>query len=108
MQTIARFSFPTVKTEGDLLPADLLQRIAERRDIEGLRPKGYHLLPCGRPDEAINRVWNRCPDTWLSFDDQRHKQFRQACAGWLGSGGDRAEGTFGVSSGRRKMWTRLN
>lgn len=28
MQTIARSSFTTVKTEGGLLPADVLQRIA--------------------------------------------------------------------------------
>jgi hypothetical protein len=37
MQTIARSSFITVKTEGGILPADLLQRLAD-----GLKPADYH------------------------------------------------------------------
>jgi hypothetical protein len=73
MQTIARSSFTTVKTEGGLLPADLLQRIAEGREVEGLRPEDYHLLPGERLNEAINRAWNRCLGAWLSFDEQRRK-----------------------------------
>ncbi|MBK8798743.1 MAG: hypothetical protein IPM07_21535 [Anaerolineales bacterium] len=73
MQTIARSSFTTVKTEGGLLPADLLQRIADGRAVEGLRPEDYHLLPGERLNEAINRAWNRCLGAWLSFDDQRRK-----------------------------------
>ena len=73
MQTVARSSFTTVKTEGGLLPADLLQRIADGRAVEGLRPEDYHLLPGERLNEAINRAWNRCLGAWLSFDDQRRK-----------------------------------
>ena len=73
MQTIARSSFTTVKTEGGLLPADLLQRIADGRNVDGLRPEDYHLLPGERLNEAINRAWNRCLGAWLSFAEQRRK-----------------------------------
>jgi hypothetical protein len=71
MQTIARTTFTTVKTEGGLLPADLLQRIADGRDLPGLRAEDYHLLPGERLNEAINRAWNRCLGAWLSFGGQR-------------------------------------
>lgn len=71
MQTIARTTFTTVKTEGGLLPADLLQRIADGRDVAGLRPEDYHLFPGERLNEAINRAWNRCLGAWLTFDEQR-------------------------------------
>jgi len=71
MRTIARTTFTTVKTEGGILPADLLQRIAEGRDLEGLRPEDYHLYAGERLNEAINRAWNRCLGAWQAFDAQR-------------------------------------
>jgi len=71
MKTISRTTFTTVKTEGGILPADLLQRIAEGRDLEGLRPEDYHLYAGERLNEAINRAWNRCLGAWQAFDAQR-------------------------------------
>ena len=72
MKTISRTTFTTVKTEGGILPAGLLQRIAEGRDLEGLRPEDdYHLFPGERLNEAINRAWNRCLGAWRAFDAQR-------------------------------------
>jgi hypothetical protein len=71
MQTISRTPFTTVKTEGGLLPADLLQRIADGREVKGLRSEDYHLLRNERLNEAINRAWNRCLGAWMSFDEQR-------------------------------------
>ena len=71
MQTISRSTFTTVKTEGGLLPADLLQRIVDGADLDGLRPEDYHLLPTERLNEAINRAWNRCLGAWTAFDEQR-------------------------------------
>jgi hypothetical protein len=71
MRTISRTAFTTVKTEGAILPADLLQRIAEGRELEGLRPEDYHLLPGERLNEAVNRAWNRCLGAWTAFQDGR-------------------------------------
>lgn len=71
MQTVSRTTFTTVKTEGAILPADLLQRVAEGRDLDGLRPEDYHLLPTERLNEAVNRSWNRCLSAWASFDQAR-------------------------------------
>ena len=72
MQTVARSNFTTVKTEGAILPADLLQRIADG-DLDGLLPQDYHLAANEKPNEAINRAWNRCLGVWQSFDDQRQR-----------------------------------
>jgi hypothetical protein len=71
MHTLTRTTFTTVKTEGAILPADLLQRIADGRGLDGLRPEDYHLAPTERLNEAINRAWNRCLGVWQSFDEQR-------------------------------------
>ena len=43
MQTIARLDFTAVKTEGAILPADLLGRVAQGDDLPGLTPRDYHL-----------------------------------------------------------------
>ena len=77
MRTISHIAFTTVKTEGAILPADLLQRIAVGQGLpaafrlDGLRPDDYHLAPNERLNEAINRAWNRCLGAWASFNDQR-------------------------------------
>ena len=43
MSRSSRSPFQTVRSEGGLLPADLLQRIAGRdRELEGLRDEDYH------------------------------------------------------------------
>lgn len=70
MQTVARHNFTTVKTEGAILPADLLQRIAGGK-MEGLQPADYHLGPGERLGDAITRAWTRCQGVWETFNDQR-------------------------------------
>lgn len=70
MQTLSRSPFTTVKTEGGILPADLLGRIAAG-EIDGLKPTDYHLAPNERLNEAISRSWNRLLGVWRGFDDQR-------------------------------------
>lgn len=64
-------SFTAVKTKGAILPADLLHRIADGRDLDGLKPTDYHLSPNECLNEAINRSWNRCLGARQGFDDQR-------------------------------------
>ncbi|MBE9009714.1 N-6 DNA methylase [Pseudanabaenaceae cyanobacterium LEGE 13415] len=60
--------FITVRTEGAILPADLLQRIVEgSKDLEGLSPTSYHLLEGEKLNEAINRSWTRLRGAWVSF-----------------------------------------
>jgi hypothetical protein len=71
MQTVSRSSFTTVTTEGAILPADLLRRIVDGRELAGLRPEDYHLAPSERLNEAISRSWNRLLGVWEGFDEQR-------------------------------------
>ncbi|MDO9530030.1 MAG: N-6 DNA methylase [Syntrophales bacterium] len=74
MQTRRVNLFTTIRTEGGLLPADLLQRIADGDgDIEGLKPADYHLYPGEKLNEAINRSWNRLTGAWKSFKNALEK-----------------------------------
>ncbi len=66
MQTVAHSNFITIKTEGGILPADLLQRIAVGA-VDGLNPTDYHLPATERLNEAINRSWNRLSGVWQAF-----------------------------------------
>ena len=68
MQTRRRDIFTTVRTEGGILPADLLQRIVSAdKSLDGLTPENYHLAPGEKINEAINRAWNRLQGSWESF-----------------------------------------
>lgn len=68
MQTRFRDLFTTIRTEGALLPQDLLQRIVDKdSSLEGLKPEDYHLSPGERTNEVISRSWNRLLGTWASF-----------------------------------------
>lgn len=72
MQTSTRRLFTTVRTEGALLPADLLGRIVEGdAALKGLTPEDYHLLPGERINEATNRAWNRAVGAWAAFQTAR-------------------------------------
>jgi hypothetical protein len=59
MQTVTRSNFTTVTTKGAILPAHLLQRIPDGRNVDGLKPTDYHPAGNERLNEAINRSWNR-------------------------------------------------
>lgn len=61
-------SFSFVRTEGAILPADLLSRIHEGdQDLGGLRAEDYHLIAGERLNEAITRSWNRMLGAWSAF-----------------------------------------
>lgn len=58
--------FTTIRTEGALLPADLLQRISEGANLDGLTAESYH-RPGEKLNEAINQSWNALQGAWASF-----------------------------------------
>lgn len=61
-------SFSTVRTEGGLLPADILAKIlAGDPAIPGTSPEAYHLPKGEKLNEAINRSWTRLRALWEKF-----------------------------------------
>ncbi len=74
MQTHRRNTFTTIRTEGAILPPDLLLKILEGdKDLKGLLPTDYHLLQNETLNEAINRSWNRLFDAWENYQTARGK-----------------------------------
>ncbi|MCS7001032.1 MAG: type II DNA modification enzyme, partial [Candidatus Kapabacteria bacterium] len=64
----ARAPFLTIRSEGALLPPDLLHRIAAGDlALGGLDPTAYHLVAGERLSEAINRSWSRLLGVWAAF-----------------------------------------
>lgn len=65
-------SFPTVTTEGALLPSELLARIAAGdRALDGLDEASYGLSTGDRFGEAITRSWNRLIAAWAALQAAR-------------------------------------
>lgn len=59
--------FTTVRSEGLLLPPELLGRIRDpKADLEGVTPRDYHLSG-ERINEAISTAWNRARNAWRHF-----------------------------------------
>ncbi len=57
-----------VRTEGGILPIDILNRILKLdRELPGLRPEDYGLAPSEKINEAINRSWQRMVSLWNRF-----------------------------------------
>jgi hypothetical protein len=65
--------FTTVRTEGGLLPVDLLQRVAEAdARLGGLSPEAYHLSG-EKVGEAVSRSWQRLLGAWRAFRSTAEK-----------------------------------
>ena len=59
--------FVTARSEGGLLPPDLLARIAgSDPDLGGLRPEDYGLARGERLNEAIARAWTNVRTFWAT------------------------------------------
>ncbi|MCP3962315.1 MAG: N-6 DNA methylase [bacterium] len=73
-RTTHRSAFTAVRTEGGILPAELLERLAAGdKEIAGTSPADYHLGPNERLGEAVNRSWSRLLGAWASFRDALQK-----------------------------------
>lgn len=67
-----RAQFDTIRSEGALLPTELLQRVSERdKELGGLRGEDYGLPPNEPLNEAIVRSYNRLVGAWASFQEAR-------------------------------------
>ncbi len=69
MQVRSRAVFSTIRTEGALLPADLLEQVARaNKELGGLRPvEDYYLAPSEKLGEAASRAWQRLLGFWSAF-----------------------------------------
>ena len=60
--------FVAIRTEGGLLPADLLARVrGSDASLAGLSAADYHLAPGERLSELIARSWSRLVPLWRRF-----------------------------------------
>jgi hypothetical protein len=59
----------SVYTVGGLLPADMLIRIAEGKDISGSRPADYHVVGVRSVQDAAERHWNFLKGAWRALRD---------------------------------------
>ena len=72
---MSRRQFSAVKTEGGLLPQDLLTRIqGGDTTLAGTKAETYHLAAHERIGEAANRSWSRLLASWQSFQDTLQKE----------------------------------
>jgi hypothetical protein len=68
MQTRRRNLFVTVRSEGALLPVDLLQRVVDGdARLGGLEPKDYHLDDGVKTREAIEQFWGKMLGRWANL-----------------------------------------
>lgn len=66
--------FQTIRSEGGLLPMDLLRRILDPKDnLAGTKPEDYGLPKGDRINEAITQSWNRLQRHWTEFRDQAER-----------------------------------
>lgn len=64
----ADFGYRNIKSEGGLLPFEVLERIAkDDKTLGGLRPEDYHLKPSEKLHERITYEWNGLLAAWKVF-----------------------------------------
>jgi hypothetical protein len=63
-----RHEFQTIRSEGGLLPPDLLRRVLDPKEqLVGTRPEDYGLPLGERLNEVITQSWNRLRKHWAEF-----------------------------------------
>ena len=64
--------FQTVRSEGGLLPRDVLRRVVDPRSgLAGAAPEDYGVPPGERLNETIIQSWNRLRRHWAEFDARK-------------------------------------
>lgn len=72
MSVRERELFSTVRTEGVMLPASFIRRIAEKdSDIPGVLAADYHYGSAAELNEALSRAWNIARGRWKDFTSLR-------------------------------------
>ena len=62
--------FQTIRSEGGLLPLDLLRRVLDpQSELPGTSPDDYGLPAGERLNEVITQSWNRLRKHWVEFRD---------------------------------------
>lgn len=64
--------FRTIRTEGAILPPDILRRIASLK-VDGASPGAYHLPPGSKLNEAISQSWTLLLNHWRAFQEARNQ-----------------------------------
>ena len=60
--------FQTIRSEGGLLPPDLLRRVLDPKSkLPGTKPEDYGLPQGERLNEVITQSWNRLRRHWAEF-----------------------------------------
>ncbi len=69
-----KHEFQTIRSEGGLLPSDLLRRILDPKEkIPGTRSEDYGLPQGERINETITQSWNRLRRHWAEFKSLAQK-----------------------------------
>lgn len=63
----AKFTYTAVRSEGGMLPYEVLERIAAESSELGIEPTGYNLAESERIGDAITRSWRRLTSVWRNF-----------------------------------------
>jgi hypothetical protein len=64
--------FQTIRSEGALLPPDVLQAVASQK-VDGTSPSLYHLPPGTKLNEAIAHSWSVLQKYWKGFQEIRNR-----------------------------------
>jgi hypothetical protein len=66
-------AFQTIRTEGAILPPDILRRIVAQDRVEGLTADAYHVPPGTKINEAISQSWETLVRHWHGFQEARER-----------------------------------
>jgi hypothetical protein len=67
--TAASQVFTSVRTVGALLPADMLKRIADGKEVSGSAPADYHVVGARSVKDAAERHWDPLKGAWRALRD---------------------------------------